>query len=434
VSTSNKSIVSVSGTTIKGVKAGTAKITIKSSNGKTAVATVTVVNPPVAVSSVKLAGAPISIEGGQKVKLTANVSPSNATNKTVTFKSSATSVATVDASGNVTAVKAGTATITATAHNGVKASVKLVVTPKKTSVIRKPGFATDTNLNTSEVYGTPIYWDNRGKTITAAQLKSEKAEMWYVTAEMLPTVEVMEFVSVAQFPDEYFEDGKLVKTVNDYDIVAMRNLVYEGRAEQGKRYTVNRKFKSYAEAEAYAKKSLASKPAYCIRETGSWRNAGVTPVANYYVVDYFANYAVLDQFKYYGGDGTGFANESPYTLGEYEQLFDTEAQADAFMAEYKSRRGVIKVAGRGGMGLAYGYPYAEKIVWTRNGKKIYQVSARDTKQDAVRFNAMFDEDYFEGNGAAKELKPVVDIIGWDKKAHRFVEDMAIPEGTPTYFE
>ena len=57
------------------------------------------------------------IEGGTDT-LTATVEPSNATNKDVTWESSDTSVATVDTSGLVTAVGAGTATITVTTVDG----------------------------------------------------------------------------------------------------------------------------------------------------------------------------------------------------------------------------------------------------------------------------------------------------------------------------
>ena len=55
--------------------------------------------------------------GGDALTLTATVAPANATNKTVTWTTSDAAVATV-ANGVVTAVGAGTATITATATNG----------------------------------------------------------------------------------------------------------------------------------------------------------------------------------------------------------------------------------------------------------------------------------------------------------------------------
>jgi uncharacterized protein YjdB len=50
----------------------------------------------------------------ETAQLTATVTPSNATNKKINWSSSDEEVATVDASGNVTAVAVGTATITAT--------------------------------------------------------------------------------------------------------------------------------------------------------------------------------------------------------------------------------------------------------------------------------------------------------------------------------
>ena len=68
----------------------------------------------VPVTSVSLNQQAMSLEVGATGTLTATVQPTNATNKTVTWSSSNTSVATV-ANGTVTAVAEGTATITATA-------------------------------------------------------------------------------------------------------------------------------------------------------------------------------------------------------------------------------------------------------------------------------------------------------------------------------
>ena len=68
----------------------------------------------VAVESVTLNKTELTLEVGDEETLTATVAPDNATNKTVTWSSSDSAVATV-ANGKVTAVAAGTATITATA-------------------------------------------------------------------------------------------------------------------------------------------------------------------------------------------------------------------------------------------------------------------------------------------------------------------------------
>ncbi len=55
---------------------------------------------------------------GEETTLTATVFPENATNKNVTWNSSNTDIAVVDANGKVTAIKAGTTIITATTNDG----------------------------------------------------------------------------------------------------------------------------------------------------------------------------------------------------------------------------------------------------------------------------------------------------------------------------
>lgn len=85
-------------------------------NYATTVAPVTVTTsvPVVAVTSVTVSSKTLNLEVGQTGTLTATVKPDNATNKTVTWKTSNDKVATV-ANGVVTAVGKGTATITAAA-------------------------------------------------------------------------------------------------------------------------------------------------------------------------------------------------------------------------------------------------------------------------------------------------------------------------------
>ncbi|MEM5017005.1 Ig-like domain-containing protein [Metabacillus indicus] len=76
---------------------------------------------PVPVTGVKINKTEAALTAaGQKTTLSAAVEPSNATNKKVTWSSSDETVATVSASGVVTAVKNGTATITATTEDGQK--------------------------------------------------------------------------------------------------------------------------------------------------------------------------------------------------------------------------------------------------------------------------------------------------------------------------
>ena len=67
-----------------------------------------------------------SVKVGATAALTATVSPEDATDKTVSYASSNTSVTTVSPSGVVTGVSAGSATITVTTHDGGKSATSSV--------------------------------------------------------------------------------------------------------------------------------------------------------------------------------------------------------------------------------------------------------------------------------------------------------------------
>ena len=75
---------------------------------------------PVAVTGVTLNKTSLTLEAGQDETLTATVAPSNADNKDVSWSSSNPSVASVDQTGKVSAISAGTATITVTTADGNK--------------------------------------------------------------------------------------------------------------------------------------------------------------------------------------------------------------------------------------------------------------------------------------------------------------------------
>jgi len=63
--------------------------------------------------------------------LTATVNPTAATNKSVTWKSSNTAIATVDSNGKITAKKVGKVNITCIASDGSKKSAACKVTVTK---------------------------------------------------------------------------------------------------------------------------------------------------------------------------------------------------------------------------------------------------------------------------------------------------------------
>lgn len=77
----------------------------------------------IAVTGVSLDNTTLSLETGKTGVLKAAVAPDNATNKSVNWSSDNTDVATVDGSGKVTAIKAGTAKITVKTTDGSKTAV-----------------------------------------------------------------------------------------------------------------------------------------------------------------------------------------------------------------------------------------------------------------------------------------------------------------------
>ena len=109
---SNTSVATVdSQGKVKAVGAGTADITV-SLEGFTATCKVTVTVP---VSSITLNQGPLKLKQNETAQLVATVGPEDANDKTVTWSSSDTSIATVDSTGLVKALKEGTAVISAKA-------------------------------------------------------------------------------------------------------------------------------------------------------------------------------------------------------------------------------------------------------------------------------------------------------------------------------
>lgn len=115
-SSSNGSIASVSNGKITARSAGVVTITAKAGN-KTASARVTVLENEIDVTRVTINKSSLTLDVGEAYTLSATVTPSNATNKKVTWSSSNTDIVSVSSSGRVTAKKAGTVIITARAGN-----------------------------------------------------------------------------------------------------------------------------------------------------------------------------------------------------------------------------------------------------------------------------------------------------------------------------
>ena len=104
---------------VTAVKPGEAVVTVTTEDGgKTASCKVTVKAKTVPVTGVDVKPWSVTIGANGTTKLTCTVAPSNATNRNVRWESDNPSVATVDSDGNVRAVSAGVAKVSAVTEDG----------------------------------------------------------------------------------------------------------------------------------------------------------------------------------------------------------------------------------------------------------------------------------------------------------------------------
>ena len=104
---------------VTAVKSGEAVVTVTTEDGgKTASCKVTVKAKVVPVTGVDVKPWSVTIGANGTTKLTCTVAPSNATNRNVRWESDNPSVATVDSDGNVRAVSAGVAKVSAVTEDG----------------------------------------------------------------------------------------------------------------------------------------------------------------------------------------------------------------------------------------------------------------------------------------------------------------------------
>ncbi len=120
---------------VNAIKPGEATITATTVNGLTAECFVTVVPVVIAVEEITLNKYELTLKEGEDFNLIATISPDNATDKTITWKSSDNNVATVSDDGLVTAVRAGTASIFASSSNGLTAECTVTVIPGEIAVL-----------------------------------------------------------------------------------------------------------------------------------------------------------------------------------------------------------------------------------------------------------------------------------------------------------
>ncbi len=122
------------------------------------------------VTGVTLNKTAIELTVGDAEQLTATVAPADATNKSVTWSSNNGSVATVDANGRVTAVSAGSATITVKTEDGGKTATCAVTV--KNPVIHVTGVTLNRDVmdlyvgDTGQLKATVTPEDATDKSVT----------------------------------------------------------------------------------------------------------------------------------------------------------------------------------------------------------------------------------------------------------------------------
>ena len=144
-SSSNTEVASVSANGIvKGKKAGTTTITVTSRNGKTATIDVTIL-PPIEATGVTVSPTSIKIKVGKSQTVTATVKPDDTDDKSLTWSSADSSIASVSASGKIQGKKAGKTKVTVKTKNGKTATVDVEVVEGSESTL-------DTTPGTSDRY------------------------------------------------------------------------------------------------------------------------------------------------------------------------------------------------------------------------------------------------------------------------------------------
>lgn len=130
-----------------------------SSSSSSSAKTTSTVPTTIAVTDIKINENVTNMEEGENKKLTTTITPDNATDKNIMWKSSDESIATVSTKGEVTAKKYGTVDITATSANGKTSTIKINIkeSPKtensviiNTSSTNKNNITNNTTTNSNE--------------------------------------------------------------------------------------------------------------------------------------------------------------------------------------------------------------------------------------------------------------------------------------------
>ena len=318
-SSSDPEVATVENGAVTAVKEGTATITVKAGE-KSATCVVTVKKKVIAVESVELDKAEVELIEGESATLVATVKPDDATDKTVAWSSSDPEVATVE-DGVVTAVKEGTATITASA--GEKTAT-CAVTVKAKEPEPEPG------PTISDLYGT--------YTITALFF-AEDGDVHYASWDLLINqyegsdnrvwIDNLTFIQYAG--EELFPHGEVYAEVSE-DLKTITIPVPQEVESTGEAFGVDEPFVLYkfdpVTDEADTKKGVIT---FTQQEDGSWLTMNAYGFATESTVE--SGYL----FWYYFNTFGGFDAEHPTFFVRKEASTESNMSASRRMSATKSQ-------------------------------------------------------------------------------------------------
>ena len=262
---------------VKPLKEGTTKITVTAAANKKVKATITVkvVDPykPTKVSITN--GKSASLLPGESLKLGTTLSPSTA-KSTLTFKSSKPKIASVNASGKITALKKGTAKITVTANNNKKAKTTFTVKVLSPSAFELAGWMGKPITRFAKKFNVPM-----------------QSKIYYVDAKADWGEDFENFYRKEQFCQNEFISawGRVERKKNDSKLKSTTSLIESLSIEKASRYTLFGVKVGMDRATAYA---IAD--AYGAAHFKKWNNG-------FYGIDYVDESEGEDSIEIWAPDG-----------------------------------------------------------------------------------------------------------------------------------
>ena len=144
------------------------------------------------VSSINIEPASVELYSGETQQLAATVAPSQALTKSVTWASSDEGVATVSASGMVTAIAGGNCTITATAQDGtgvvgqcrvtvIQRATGITLNPSECSIVRQSGQRLEATVLPANTSNRAVVWTSSDESVaTISDHGDDWASVWAV--------------------------------------------------------------------------------------------------------------------------------------------------------------------------------------------------------------------------------------------------------------